>query len=206
MSASAKIAGMVAFAQARKLDNRDRIMDAAATLFRERGYLPVSIEDVAASSGVSRMTFYRHFSNKAALAEALFARAATDALPQFLSIREKDFTNPTVVYEWLTAAFAVDQENRNLLRAFIQANVVEQGFSEMAHGFIAQIIMGLGREIRAFSARQDVAAERRRWLQGWLLIYEILDQSNHAARGLDPSCDPMVIDILADRFSAFVAV
>lgn len=206
MSVSAKAAGMVAFAQARKLSNRDRIMDAAATLFRERGYLPVSIEDVAASSGVSRMTFYRHFSNKAALAEALFARAAAVALSQFLSIRERDFNKNTAVYEWLTMVFAGDQANRNLLSVFIQANAVEPGFSEMAHGFIADIIMGLGHEIGAFAARRDVAAERRRWLQGWLVIYEILDQSNHAARGLDPSRDPMVIDILADRFSAFVAV
>ena len=205
MSPSAKAAGMVAFAQARKLNNRDRIMDAAATLFRERGYLPVSIEDVAASSSVSRMTFYRHFSNKAALAAALFTRTAAAALPRFLSIRENDYTSRTAVHDWLTTVFAVDQANRNLLRVFIQANVVEPGFSEIAHGFIADIIAGLGREIDAFAARQDVAVERHRWLRGWLLIYEILDQSNHAARGLDPSCDPMVIDILADRFSAFIA-
>jgi hypothetical protein len=40
-------------------------------------------------------------------------------------------------------------------------------------------------------------------LEAWLLIYEILDQSNHAARGAGVSADPLIIDILTDRFLRF---
>ncbi|SEI94398.1 TetR family transcriptional regulator [Demequina mangrovi] len=39
----------------------------AAALFAERGYAGVSMDDVAARSGVSRRTLFRHFANKADL-------------------------------------------------------------------------------------------------------------------------------------------
>jgi AcrR family transcriptional regulator len=194
---------MVAFAQARKLDSRERLLSAAAMLFREHGYMPVSIDAVAAASGVSRVTFYRHFPNKAALALELFNQVAMDGLPGYLQIRDEDFRNRAVIHAWLSAIFIADEANRNLLQVFTQANVIEPGFAQSAHGFISEIILGLGRRISAFAARPEVAAERRQWLQAWLLIYEILDQSNHASRGVDPASDPLLIDILADRFFAF---
>lgn len=194
---------MVAFAQARKLDSRERLLSAAAMLFREHGYLAVSIDAVAAASGVSRVTFYRHFSNKAALAVELFKHATTDSLPRYLRIRNEDFRDHAVILAWLSGIFIADEANRHLLRVFTQANVVEPGFTQSAHGFIGEIIHGLGRDIPAFAARPEVAAERRQWLQAWLLIYEILDQSNHASRGVDPASDPLLMDILADKFFAF---
>ena len=36
------------------------------------------------------------------------------------------------------------------------------------------------------------------------MIYEILDQSNHAALDSGVAADPLVIDILSDRFLHFV--
>ncbi len=204
MSASSKTAGMVAFAQARKLDSRERLLNAAAMLFREHGYLPVSIDDVAAASGVSRVTFYRHFANKAALAIALFSQAAETALPRYWRVRDDDFQDRAVIHAWLSELFLADRADRRLLQVFTQVNAVESGFTQSAHGFIGDIISGLGLRIPAFAVLPDVAGERRRWLQAWLLIYEILDQSNHAARDVEPASDPLLIDILADKFFDFV--
>lgn len=198
-----KTSGMVAFAQARKIDSRARLLNAAAMLFREHGYLPVSIDDVAAASGVSRVTFYRHFYNKAALASELFNLVAMEGLPRYLRIRDEDFSDHAVIHAWITELFVADEANRNLLQVFTQVNAVEPGFTQSAQGFITAIINGLGRGIPAFAVRPEVAAERRRWVQAWLLIYELLDQSNHASRGLDPASDPLLIDILADKFFAF---
>ena len=62
--------------------NRQRIVDAAKTLFAERG-VEVSVEDIAAAAGVGIGTFYRRFPDRESLVEAVFAtkleRAAENA-------------------------------------------------------------------------------------------------------------------------------
>src|SRR3712207_1290440 len=66
--------------------NRRRILAAAAGLFAERG-VDVSMDDIAAASGVGVGTVYRRFPDREALIEALFedkltriAKLAGDAL------------------------------------------------------------------------------------------------------------------------------
>ncbi len=52
----------------------DAILDAGWTLFLERGVGAVSIEAIAARAGVSKMTVYKHFTDKHALFEAAVLR------------------------------------------------------------------------------------------------------------------------------------
>jgi AcrR family transcriptional regulator len=66
--------------------NRLRIIDAARTLFAERG-IDVAVEDIAAAAGVGIGTVYRRFPDREALIEAVFETkfervlgAARDAL------------------------------------------------------------------------------------------------------------------------------
>ena len=59
---------------ARGQDRRARLVSAAATLFAERGYESVAVEDVAAAAGVTGPGLYRHFEDKQALlAEVVLA-------------------------------------------------------------------------------------------------------------------------------------
>ncbi|MDA0184537.1 TetR/AcrR family transcriptional regulator [Solirubrobacter phytolaccae] len=66
--------------------NRQRIVEAAKTLFAERG-VDVAVEDIAAAAGVGIGTFYRRFPDRESLVEAVFVtkfermiQAAHDAL------------------------------------------------------------------------------------------------------------------------------
>ncbi len=52
---------------------RDQILNAAATLFRRRGYHAVGIDDIGAEVGVSGPAVYRHFPSKQALLESVIA-------------------------------------------------------------------------------------------------------------------------------------
>ena len=51
--------------------NRQRILDAANTLFAERG-VDVSVEEIAAAACVGIGTFYRRFPDRESLVEAVF--------------------------------------------------------------------------------------------------------------------------------------
>jgi AcrR family transcriptional regulator len=200
-----RTAGLAAFSRQRKLDSRERLLSAAVERLCQDGYQSVSVEDIAAAAGVSRVTFYRHFSGKAELAVRLFRRASAAAMPRFVAIRAIDFRDRAAVHNWIVALFAADRVNRRLLRIFMQAVAVEPGFTAKAQELIAELIVELGEAIPAFALTPDRPAQRRRWLEAWLLLYEILDQSNHAALDSGVATDPLVMDILAGRFVAFVA-
>lgn len=84
--------------KAQAKENRDRVLAAAAKLFRERGFEEVAVGDVMKAAGFTHGGFYNHFPSKQALAaEALDsawtqmaderARAGSlaDLLPRYLS-------------------------------------------------------------------------------------------------------------------------
>ena len=51
--------------------NRQRVLEAAAALFAERGVAAVTMDDVVAAAGVGKGTLYRSFGDKSGLAAAL---------------------------------------------------------------------------------------------------------------------------------------
>ena len=56
-----------------KPDGRERLQQAAVELFRERGYEAVTVAQIAAGAGLTKRTFFNHFTDKR---EVLFAGAA----------------------------------------------------------------------------------------------------------------------------------
>jgi AcrR family transcriptional regulator len=202
-AADLRVDGLRAFHQKRKQDSRDRLLAAATAQFGARGYLAVSVEDIATAAGVSRVTFYRHFNGKEALAVELFLSVAKAAMPRFLAIGQRDYRDRATVYAWIDAQFAADRENRALLSVFTQATV-DGEFVKRGHQYLADNIRALGEQIPAFSLDPDNPKDRRRWIEAWLFIYELKDQSNHAALGSGVATDPLIIDIFTDRFLAFV--
>ena len=55
---------------------RQRLLQAAAFEFAERGYAGASSESISKRAGMSKATFYEHFANKEECILALFDRAA----------------------------------------------------------------------------------------------------------------------------------
>lgn len=68
----------------RECGNRERILEAAAQLFHERGFQPTSLDDIIVASGVCRSNLYYHFASKEALGLAvldwLAGRFAADVI------------------------------------------------------------------------------------------------------------------------------
>ena len=55
---------------------RSRMLAAAARILRDEGYTALTMESVAAGSGVAKTTLYRHWPTKAALCMALYLEVA----------------------------------------------------------------------------------------------------------------------------------
>lgn len=68
------------------LPRREQLLEAAATLFAERGFHAVGIDDIGAAAGISGPGVYRHFASKQALLESLCDRAMTRMLQGARSI------------------------------------------------------------------------------------------------------------------------
>jgi AcrR family transcriptional regulator len=60
---------------------RETLLDAARTVFAERGYHRTTIKDIAAQAGVADGTVYNYFENKDALLSALFDRFQKGGTP-----------------------------------------------------------------------------------------------------------------------------
>lgn len=207
----ARMAGLLAFNQLRKQGSREKLLGAAIKLFCKHGYGAVSIEDITAEAGVSRITYYRHFPTKSAVALELFQRSTAEGAPRVLAIGRLDYRDRPTVVEWLADFFAADRDMQGILHVLAQANVEEADFTGKAQPFIAELISKLGTMIPAFAfsgsnlASNLALAEDNRWVKAWLLIYTILDQSNHAATRSGIANNPMMIEVLADGFIDFVS-
>lgn len=59
-------------------DARERIIDAAERLLRERPYRDLSVDAVMVEAGLSRTIFYRHFESLAGVVRALLADIETE--------------------------------------------------------------------------------------------------------------------------------
>jgi AcrR family transcriptional regulator len=200
-----RISGLIESSRRRGEESRDLLRSAAIELFCSKGYHAVSVDDIASAAGVSRVTFYRHFRSRADLLGDIFERAGAAAMPYLTRIRDHDFNDPTVVRDWLAEVFQQDRSNRQMLQVFSQALKIDKEFLEGAQKLLFELIEELGRKIPAFAVDPDGGpGQRRRWLEAWLLLYDILDQSNQAALDVGAASDPLMLDILADRFVGFV--
>ena len=80
----------VAPARTRPRDRKQRIEQAVAVAFAERGYHAVGMQDIAAAVGISAPALYRHFPNK----YALFVRTAFALVHRLIEATEAAATAP----------------------------------------------------------------------------------------------------------------
>lgn len=74
------------------LEKREAILDAAQCLFAERGIDGAPIEAIAARSGVSKVTVYGHFGDKASIFQALVARENERFVERLAAVTQGDGT------------------------------------------------------------------------------------------------------------------
>lgn len=81
-------------------ENRERIVGAASTLFRERGFDGVGVSDLTKAAGFTHGGFYNHFKSK----DALAAEALDSAFKTMAGHRERARDLPEMLAHYLSQA------------------------------------------------------------------------------------------------------
>ena len=74
--------------------NRERIIEAAAQLFRERGFAGIGVADLMKEAGLTHGGFYGHFSSKEDLIAEASARTLTRSLALWRKLAERAHDDP----------------------------------------------------------------------------------------------------------------
>jgi AcrR family transcriptional regulator len=104
---------------------RQHVLDAAITVFAEKGFRGATIRDIAIAAGVSDGTIYNLFDNKAALLHAILAGAEPPA-PAI------DFANPPSLPDMLRVRWAaIGPNSLAMLRVILSEALIDPDFRDL---------------------------------------------------------------------------
>ncbi len=138
----------------------DRILEAAAELFADRGVEAVGMNDIARAAGCSRATLYRYYPSREALHTAYVHRHARDVNRQIADLVARVDDPRDKLLAALTHALRLVRENPALAAWFTRTPIGAQAAedSEIVQAMTAGFLL-------AMDPRDTAAAERQaRWL------------------------------------------
>jgi len=107
---------------------RDRILDAATTVFRRHGFRRSSIEETAEAAGLTRQALYHHFKSKEALFRAVIERVHDGALAGGADAAERAETAGKALADIVVAQIAARLQA--FVASFDGSPHIEELFSE----------------------------------------------------------------------------
>jgi AcrR family transcriptional regulator len=99
------------------------VLAVSSSLFAERGYYAVGMEDLATAAGVSRATLYRHFSTKDKILSELTRRAVAEIEEQAAALPRMAADDLT---GWMLGYVRFHRTYRGVIRAWFDGTVAEQ--------------------------------------------------------------------------------
>ena len=168
--------------QAAKVRTRQKVLDAARTLFAERGYEPATIRDIAKGAGMSTGAVFANFQDKAELFEAVLAEdmaRLADALKAAVaaenSVRGR-------LLAALTAAYHAQLEHLPLVQAVVSRSWFQPVAAEMRSRAALRPVTGVVADIlKTAVAEGEVRQDADVRLLGELVYGAYVANYRHAA-------------------------
>ena len=178
-------------------ENRERIVQVAAKLFRERGFDGIGVADLMKAAGLTHGGFYGHFASKEDLAAEASDRALKELSQYWSAVIDKapDEAFSTIVNRYLSEGHR-DAPGRGCLVAALgsdlgrQARPVRRAVTDGVNAFIGQLtqlVPGKSKVARHRQALTDFAA-----MVGAVTIARAVD---------DPRLSKDVLDAVASALS-----
>ncbi|MBV9879536.1 MAG: TetR/AcrR family transcriptional regulator [Gemmatirosa sp.] len=98
------------------LENRARILDAAARVYAEFGYRGATTRRIAVAAGVNEVTLFRTFGSKAALIDEAVRSCAELAGARRIGLPDEPVDPEQELTAWATALLAHLRETRSIMR------------------------------------------------------------------------------------------
>jgi AcrR family transcriptional regulator len=110
-----------------KNKKQDQIIRAGRNLFWKYGIRRVSVEEICLEAGVSKMTFYKHFTNKTSLALFILKQFYSDAMTEYHRIMDSDVSYPEKIEKGIELKL---KNAQNLSQEFVD-ELYKNGDSEI---------------------------------------------------------------------------
>ena len=94
----------------------EQILDAAETLFAEKGYNTTSLGEIAQEVGIRAPSLYNHFRNKEALYVAVLERLLKVFAKPMVELQQEPEISSALIYQWLESVIELHHQHPNLAR------------------------------------------------------------------------------------------
>jgi TetR/AcrR family transcriptional regulator, transcriptional repressor for nem operon len=178
-------------------ENRERIVQVAAKLFRERGFDGIGVADLMKAAGLTHGGFYGHFASKEDLAAEACGRAIDRSLQKWSSEVEKapDKAFSKIVNSYLSESHRDGPGNGCLVAALgsdvgRQTPPIRRVVTDGIHALVGQLVRlvpGKSKSARRRQALSDFAA-----MVGAVIIARAVD---------DPELSKDVLEAVASSLS-----
>jgi AcrR family transcriptional regulator len=138
-----------------KDQTRQRLLDAAQTIFMKKGFVATSVEDIAEAAGYTRGAFYSNFSSKPELFLELLRRDHEEMQEELASIFEEGTTRETMEAQVLAYYSSLPRDNKCFL-LWMEAKLVaarDSRFRVKYNAFMHEKREHMCEYIREFSVR-----------------------------------------------------
>jgi AcrR family transcriptional regulator len=146
--------------QAAKIRTRQKVLDAARSLFAERGYEPATIRDIAKGAGMSTGAVFANFPDKAELFEAVLtedmtrlAEVVEAAAPAGEPVRQR-------LLSALTAGYQSSLEHLPLFQAIVARSWLQPLAAEMrARAATKNLLLAIGGILQDAVAKNELSKD-----------------------------------------------
>lgn len=184
--------------QARSRATREKLLEAAESVFAAKGYNGAKISDIAEEAGCSVGSVYFRFKDKDALFFAIAEEFIEDSRAGLENVFEANTSREQIVRSFVTRSAANFRKHRGLFRA-----IVERGFDhplamKAIFGFRDRFAMALEKALRIDSESSINVRAMTQMIYGFLIV-GILNRA--APTQIN---DTRAIDGLADACIAYL--
>lgn len=108
-----------------KEETRQKLLSSARAVFAVNGYNTTSVDMIVDEAEVSRTSFYRHFDDKYAVAQALFSELIPEVQRRWRALLAVPAPTLADVVGWVTAYVELLEENRVLIGVLREVDAIE---------------------------------------------------------------------------------
>jgi AcrR family transcriptional regulator len=161
--------------EAQKNLTRARILEAAARLFHERGYVETTVDDIVGAAGISRATFYLHHRSKAALMGTLLDGVLPAVHGLYRDLHALPSQREVDVIAWVERLLSFYEEHQEVIGASAQAEAVDLDYSRRIEALAWQLAGHLLGKPQ-LGSQASTSTQRKKdplWVRAVMMVMEL---------------------------------